>query len=396
MGFSGIELQMSKSYFLYTNPKEGLAMEKHIMVGCDLHLDSILIKAAEGRGKVETKSFWNVEGGRNAMIEYLKRRSEAAGGAKVIFAYEASFLGFGLYDDLTAAGFECYVLAPTKIARSIKHRRRKTDEKDAERILEIVRGHVLAGNELPAIWVPDKQTRSDRELVRMRLKVGEKLATTKTQINILLKRNRLEKPTGTGKNWTVKHKEWLNKVIDRKSELCSGAQLAVESLVRQKGMLEKEILELDKHIAALAQNERYAEPARELQKLKGVGLLTAMTFLSEMGDLSRFANRRQVSSFLGLVPSCHESGEHDNRKGHITHQGPARVRKLLCQASWSITKTDEAEAAVYNRIVRKNPNHRKIAVVAIMRRLAVRMWHIGLLAQQRAGIFDGEAQAAVA
>lgn len=371
-------------------------MEEYIMVGCDLHVESILLKIAESQEKAEKKSFWNVEDGRNAMIAYLKKRSEAVGGAKVIFAYEASFLGFGLYDDLTDAGFECYVLAPTRIARSIKHRRRKTDEKDAERILEIVRGHVLAGSELPAIWIPDTQTRSDRELVRMRLKVGEKLATTKTQINILLKRNRLEKPTGIGTNWTMKHQEWLGKVIDKKSELCGGAQLAVESLLRQKKMLEKEILQLDKHIAELAQNRRHAEPVRELQKLKGVGLLTAMAFLTEMGDLSRFANRRQVGSFLGLVPSSHESGECDDRKGHITHQGPARVRKLLCQASWSLTESDAAEGAVYNRIVSKNPNHKKIAVVAIMRRLAIRMWHIGLLAQQRAGSFEEKTHAAVA
>ncbi|MCX6353938.1 MAG: IS110 family transposase [Candidatus Aureabacteria bacterium] len=369
-------------------------MEKHIMVGCDLHKDNMLIKIAEGLEKAEKKSFWNTEDGRKAMITYLKKRSDAAGGAKVVFAYEASFLGFGLYDDLTDAGFSCYVLAPTKIARSVKHRRRKTDERDAERILEIVRSHILAGGELPAIWIPDKQTRRDRELVRMRLGVGEKLATTKTQIDILLKRNRLEKPLSMGKNWTKTHEGWLGKAIGTDLDLSLGVRLAVESLLRQKKMLEEEILQLDKHIAALAQDRRYSEPVQELQKLKGVGLFTAMVYLTEMGDLSRFANRRQVGSFLGLVPSSHESGESDDRKGHITHQGPARIRKVLCQASWAITRTDAVEGAVYDRIVSRNPNHKKIAVVAIMRRLAIRMWHVGMLAQQRAGSFEKNTQAA--
>jgi transposase len=371
-------------------------MQKHIMVGCDLHKDNMLIKVAEGREKAATKSYWNTEDGRKAMIAYLKKRSEAEGGASVIFAYEASFLGFGLYDDLTEAGFDSHVLAPTKIARSVKHRRRKTDERDAERILEIVRGHVLAGSELPAIWIPDKQTRRDRELVRMRLEVGEKLATTKTQIDILLKRNRLEKPARAVKNWTKKHQEWLCEAIETELEPCFGARLAVESLLRQKVMLEEEILQLDKHIAVLARDKRYAEPAQELEKLKGVGLFTAMVFLTEMGDLSRFANRRQVGSFLGLVPSSYESGESDDRKGHITHQGPARIRKVLCQASWALTRTDGAEGTVYDRIIRKNPHHKKIALVAIMRRLAIRMWHIGQMAQQRAGSFARKTQAAVA
>lgn len=371
-------------------------MRKHIMVGCDLHKDNILIKVAVGREKPERKSYWNTEGGRDTMIEHLKKRSEAEGGARVIFAYEASFLGFGLYDDLTDEGIDCYVLAPTKIARSVKHRRRKTDERDAERILEIVRGHVLAGSELPAIWIPDKQTRRDRELVRMRLEVGEKLATTKTQIDVLLERNRIEKPTSAGKNWTQKHQEWLNKAIGTELEPSLGARVAVESLLRQKTMLEGEILQLDKHIAALTQDKRYNKPAQELIKLKGVGLITAMVFLTEMGDLGRFSNRRQVGSFLGLVPSSYESGESDDRKGHITHQGPARVRKVLCQASWALTRTDAAAGAVYERIIKKNPNHKKIALVAIMRRLAIRMWHLGLLAQQQANSFEGKAQAAVA
>jgi len=371
-------------------------MEKHIMVGCDLHKDNMLIKVAVGLEKAEKKTYWNTEGSRNAMIEHLKKRSEAEGGARVIFAYEASFLGFGLCDDLTDEGIDCYVLAPTKIARSVKHRRRKTDERDAERILEIVRGHVLAGGELPAIWIPDKQTRRDRELVRMRLTVGEKLATTKTQIDVLLKRNRLEKPTSAGQNWTRKHQEWLNKAIGAELEPSFGIRLAVESLLRHKKMLEEEISRLDKHIAELAQDKRYNEPVQELTKLKGVGLITAMVFLTEMGDLSRFDNRRQVGSFLGLVPSSYESGESDDRKGHITHQGPARVRKVLCQASWAITRTNAAEGAVYNRIIGRNPHHKKIALVAIMRRLAVRMWHLGMLAQQRANSFEEQTQAAVA
>ena len=51
----------------------------------------------------------------------------------------------------------------------------------------------------------------------------------------------------------------------------------------------------------------------------------AMVYLTEMGDLSRFANRQQVGAFLGLVPSSFETGKDDDRKGHITHQGPSRV-----------------------------------------------------------------------
>src|SRR5437868_7542089 len=96
-----------------------------------------------------------------------------------------------------------------------------------------------------------------------------------------------------------------------------------------------------------------------------------------MGDLARFKNRRQVGSYLGLVPSSFETGEASDRKGHITHQGPARVRFVLNQAVWNIIRFDPDERLVYDRIVKRNPKRKKIAGVAMMRRLAVRLWHAG-------------------
>ena len=102
-----------------------------------------------------------------------------------------------------------------------------------------------------------------------------------------------------------------------------------------------------------------------------------MVFLTELGDLSRFANRRQLAAYLGLVPRSFESGNASDRKGHITHQGSSRVRKMLCQATWSRVRWDPQEKEAYGRIAAKNPKKKKIAVVASMRRLAVRMWHRG-------------------
>jgi hypothetical protein len=107
-----------------------------------------------------------------------------------------------------------------------------------------------------------------------------------------------------------------------------------------------------------------------------------MVMASELGDLSRFKNRRQLGAFLGLAPSSHESGQTKDCKGHITHQGPSRVRKVLNQAVWSRIRCDPSEAAFYERLAKRNPNHKKIAVVAAMRRMGIRCWHNGLEAQR--------------
>jgi transposase len=351
-------------------------MGEFIMVGCDLHDATMLLKVAVGRRPAETLSVRNTRAGRGRMIADLVGRAQHAGGAKVIFAYEASGQGFGLHDELTDAGVKCHVLAPTKIARSAQHKREKTDEKDAEQILQLLRAHVLAGNPLPDVWIPDPQTRDDREVVRGRLDAAEKVTAVKAQIQGLLKRNRQARPEGMKGRWSKPFWAWLRGLVADPTT-ASGMRATLGSLLRQLAFLEEEIERLEEALGELAGSPRYAAAIGELVKLQGVGLLTALVFLSEVGDLRRFHNRRQIGAYLGLVPRSYESGAQQDRKGHITRQGPARVRRVLCQAAWSRIREERVDHVAYQRIASKNPKHKKIAVVAMMRRLAVQMWHRG-------------------
>lgn len=136
--------------------------------------------------------------------------------------------------------------------------------------------------------------------------------------------------------------------------------------MRQLQALEDETEQLDEGLARLAQSPRYQRAVYALLCIRGVGLLTALVFLTEIGDLNRFRNRRQLAAFLGLAPSSCESGERSDRKGHITRQGPSRVSRVLCQAAWASVRGEGAEPAAYRRIVEKNPKRKKVAVVASM------------------------------
>jgi len=152
----------------------------------------------------------------------------------------------------------------------------------------------------------------------------------------------------------------------------------LESLIARYELYRAEQEKLQRAVQALSKTDRYQTACTALRKLPGVGLLTAMMFLTEMGDLSRFHNRRQVGAYLGLCPSSFESGETKDRKGHITRQGPARVRKLLCQAAWvAVRRCDDTKAA-YGRIKGNKKSGGKKALVAIMRCLAIKMWHRAL------------------
>ena len=364
-------------------------MKNTIMCGADVHDNSMTTQIAVNKERPETRVFPYTTNGRRNLLKYLKLVARKHGADRVVVAYEASSLGFGFCDECTDAGIECYVLAPTKMPKSEEDRKRKTDKWDAQKILEQLRAHILAGNELAKVWIPNLETRDDREVIRMRLALGQKLTSAKTQVRTLLKRNGMEKPKDVGKAWTVSDRHWLHWLTEPESKLADGACVGLASLLRQIAFLEEEIKELDKEIEVLADTERYKAAAEALvEQLKGVGLLTAMVFLTEMGDLRRFKNRKKVGAFIGLVPSSNESGEHNDRKGHITRQGPARVRKVLCQASWARIGSDVDESKVHARIVKKNPKKKKIATVACMRRLGVRMWHIGMQAQIEAGVYE--------
>src|SRR5262249_57343320 len=71
-----------------------------------------------------------------------------------------------------------------------------------------------------------------------------------------------------------------------------------------------------------------------LQALRGIDLISAVVFMSEIGELSRFASPRQLMAFLGLVPSERSTGESVIR-GCITKAGNRRARRILVEAAWS-------------------------------------------------------------
>jgi transposase len=351
-------------------------MVDFIFGGCDLHEETLVNRIAVGPQRSERKTFANTAAGRENLIRTLKEKSKQNGGAPIVFGYEASGQGFVLYDQLTAAGIECYVLAPTKMESSVKHQRNKNDDRDAERILKRLRAYKLAGEELPSVWVPDMQTRDDRETVRARQDLSDKLASVKTQLGCLLRRHGIEKPIQAGRPWTKAHRQWLDQ-LSQKASQGIGVRTALTSLLRQIGHLESEIHQLDEAVEQLSRQPHRQALVDALDQETGIGRLTATAYVVEIADFTRFRRGRQVGAYWGLTPSSDESGEVNDRKGHITRQGSPRIRKLLCQATWYRTQKDPEVREVYQRLISRNPKKKRIAVVACMRRLAVRLWHVG-------------------
>lgn len=351
-------------------------MSQSIMIGCDLHDRNMLIRYAVDTSEPQQLSFENTPSCRKRMIRRLKEIAQKHQCDRIIFVYEASGLGFGLSDELHQEGIECYVLSPSLLPKTPKSAKLKTDAKDAQMLLEQVKGHVLAGNDLPVVWTPPQRLRDDRELVRARIDVGDELTRVKLKILSGLKRRGIDKPAWYTSRWSQRFIKWLRQEVI--AQIDSVVAVTFERLVDRYEAFHSERVKLDRALRELAGAKRYTVAHRELRKIPGVGLLVAMTFLTEMGDLNRFENRRQVGAYLGLVPSSFESGQSNDRKGRITRQGPSRLRKLLCQAAWVSIVHDESAANNYHRIKQGQSKRSKKALVAMMRKLGVLMWHRAL------------------
>lgn len=353
------------------NVKEG----KNIFCAIDLHQEKMLAGIAVDQGlpefrELDTREESGVKGLQSLLQSYGRRFP----GARVRVCYEASGSGFGLADRLEEAGYWVAVLAPTHLPSSPKQRSNKTDKRDAVRLLEALRGHVLAGNSLPVVWKPPAELREDREVVRRRLGLGEKIAGVKNEIHGLLRRYGRRAPEGIKNPWTKKHVRWLETVA---AELPAGGGTVLRGLLRELRFYQEELIRGGKAVAALAGEERYRKQVEALVAIPGVAVLTAMVFLTELGDLSRFPNRRALGSYLGLVPRAWESGEQSDRKGHISKMGSARVRKVLNQASWALVRLAPGWRVWFQKRMRGQKQERKKAlIVGVMRQLGIRMWHL--------------------
>jgi len=314
------------------------------------------------------------------LADMLNELWESRGASRVWVAYEASGSGFRLADVLIEEGFEVRVLAPTHIPTNSKRRSRKTDKNDVKAIMDVLRGHVLAAADLPEVWIPGADLRDDREIVRRRVDLGESMTRIKNKIHGLLKRNGFRKPEGL-LNWTADHLAWLEQVS---RDAPPGCGETLDSLLREYRFYEEEKNLMHREVERLAGEERYRTKVGAMTAIKGVAVLTAMVFLTEIGDLDRFPNRKTLGSYLGLTPRSYETGEDDDHKGRISRIGPARLRKMLNQAAWSVVKweTDWGEwfgdrTEIEGLSASKKKELRKKMIVAVMRRLGIWLWHRG-------------------
>jgi transposase len=295
-------------------------MEKPITyVGLDVHKDTIAIALAEAGKRGEVREHGKITN-TPAALKVLAARL-ARNGHELRFCYEAGPCGYGIQRQLSAAGHGCVVVAPSLIPRKPGDRI-KTDRRDAINLAKLHRA-----GELTAVWVPDQAHEAIRDLVRARLAAVRTLRQARQQLSGFLLRHghHYNRPA-----WTLMHRRWLAGLsFDQAAHyiVLEDCITAVEAATARRDRLEA-------HIEAMLPDWSLAPVVRALQALRGVALVAAATLVAELGDVTRFANPRQLMAYLGLVPSEHSSGN-TRRQGGITKAGNGAARRVLIEAAWS-------------------------------------------------------------
>ena len=281
-------------------------------------------------------------------------RALAAAGQKVWVGMEASGHARWFERLLAELQFELWVGDAAEI-RTKRVRKQKTDRQDAQLILKL-----MLKDDFPRIWVPSWENRDLRQLLWHR----HRMVQARTRIM-----NQLQ---AVALNEGLRCKKRLWREAGR--EQLEAVRLAPWASRRRRDRLEL-MDRLNPTITDLTQTiEQEAEKCPEAQRLMthpGVGPLTALAFVLIIGRAERFQCGKQIASYLGLVP-LEESSGNRRRLGHITKQGNALLRFLLVEAAQvSVRSIPEWRNKYFHLMMRRG---RKIAKVAMARRLAVQMF----------------------
>jgi transposase len=253
-----------------------------------------------------------------------------------------------------------------------ERKRRKTDRRDAAALSELLwvnRGHLLQGKPVRGLRVVEMASPTDQENRRLTtLRKQARTARTRviSQIKLILRRHNLQWHLPTKTFPTLAAIAWLEKLV-----LPSIDRLEMNQLLADLEHVEQQYKELEEVIAERCGN---SEEAKLLETMPGGGRYAALALSCRVGRVERFPRGKSLANYWRLTPGCRNSGENDQRLGRVTKAGSSMARWLLAQAAYQALRKDAQLREWFKRIKRRRGS--SIARVAVMRKLATRIWQM--------------------
>lgn len=321
-------------------------------VGLDVHKNSIDIALADDGRNGDVRFYGSIGGDLESLHKVVRKLQST--GTTLRFVYEAGPCGYDIYRSLTTHGFDCIVVAPSKIPRKSGDRI-KTDRRDA---LNLARLH--RSGELTAVYVPTAEDEAMRDLTRGREDAIKALRVARQVLLAFLLRHG-HRYSGRS-NWTKAHHNWIAGIkMPHRAQ-----QIALQEYVHTVQEQFERVQRLTLQIKELVPSWQLAPLVTALQALRGVSLIIAATTVAELGDLTRFDSAKQLMAYLGLVPSEHSSGT-TTKRGSITKTGNGHVRRALTEAAHAYCHPARESRVLLERLDGLPQEVRKIAWKAQVR-----------------------------
>lgn len=318
-----------------------------LIIGCDFHPGFQQVAIFDKRtGEIEEKRLQHREEAEQFYRSLL--------GQRVRVGMEACG-HYPWFEQLLAElGIELWFGDAAQVRASVV-RQQKTDRRDAEHLMDLLRQ-----NRFPRIWVPSLEVRDVRQLLVHRHKQVQSRTRTKNQLQAMALSQGVQK----------KHKLWspAGRAELEQLPLLPYAAQRRQRLLEALDGLEAEMVELDRRVAEEA---RQRPEAVRLMTHPGVGPVTALAMVLTLGPAQRFESGKQVGSYFGLIPREASSGG-KQRLGRISKQGSSFLRFLLVEAGQTAARYDPQLKRFYKRLAARK--HRSLAKVAVARKLATRLY----------------------
>lgn len=308
------------------------------------------------------------------VIEEAKRKWRLPEQARVVVSYEAGQDGFWISRALARIGYETLVVDPASIPVERHARRAKTDRLDAIKLVTCLRAWLRGERDrMHVIRIPTPETEAQRQLVRDRGELQKETTQHRDQIRKLVR---------TVGCWDSVGGDFAQRLEQDEITCHDGAALPPELQLRLTRECERLAL-VQQQLAALEKTlVQQLPPAvqkriTDLMKLKGIGEVGATRLVLEL-FWRDFHNRRQVGACVGLVPQPYDSGQSRVDQG-ISKQGNRRVRALLIEMAWFWLRyqPDSAMSTWFAQRTQGSATSkrgRRIAIVAVARRLVIALW----------------------
>jgi transposase len=333
-----------------------LLAEEVAFVGVDVHKKTYQVSVwTEGRE-------WVAQWTQPADSEALCRRLEPVRVQVAHVVYEAGPTGLSLVRRLRECGFSADVVAGSKTPVA-SARSNKSDRRDARQLARLD-----AKGLLTAIYVLTAQEEADRQVLRRREQVRGDVSRSRHRIKSFLLQHGVAEPAGLA--------HWSRAAVAalRAQELGKELGRSLASLLRDLDHGHGQLVAAAQEVRELAAGERHAATVERLRWVPGVGMITSMTFVTELPHPERFLTPEAIGAITGLAPRVSRSGG-TAKGGPILKTGNAHLRRVLVQASWQWVRRDPAARQLFGHLLGETGGAHK-AIVAVARHLAILLWHL--------------------